>query len=421
MSQKINLLFKALMALIKRPQHWLVLFKTLKTFGFNANALKQQIYLLAHSAAKISSPDYAHIKVAQGSLLLITHELSNTGAPKALCLLAKVLQQANYQLVLISPSDGPMRQGFEALHIPVIIDQQLLLEGYADAFVAFAQKFKLVVVNTIVCAPVIKMLDHKVNTLWWLHEGKTIQEFIEHTRLYVYKETLCKAKNIYIVSAYAKTYLDHYNPQAKIMELGIPDQCPARAQQTLPTQPKIIFSMVGAITHKKGFDILVDTIKALPASYQERAQFNLIGKANDADFFKTLNKTMSKLPCIRYLGPMEHPQVLEVLAETDVLLCISRDDSFPLVTIEAWMCGVPCILSKAVGTSKYIISGKNGFIIDNAQPHELTELLGKIIDHPEDLIELRKEARNTYLNHFSLKEFTNRWLAEFNHILTMKS
>ena len=73
------------------------------------------------------------------------------------------------------------------------------------------------------------------------------------------------------------------------------------------------------------------------------------------------------------------------------------------------MLGIPCILSKNVGTSKYIQEGKNGFIIDNQKPDQLLQLLCKIIDHRERLDNMQHHARETFISKFSFEKFAERW------------
>jgi rhamnosyltransferase len=383
---------------------------------FSWNTLKHEIFLFLNKPNKNTlTVNYAKYVVPHHpAILLVSHELSNTGAPKALFLLAQALKE-KYNLILASPKDGPMRKEFAAINVPIIIDPHLLMDRYAATFTHFAKNFDLVIMNTILCAPVAKLLSGKVKTIWWLHEAKTIHEFLKTTRLAVYKDTLIHAKNLYTVSEYAKDYLNHYNLNAKVIELGIPDQNP---QIIKSPHNKIVFSMIGAINHKKGVDILVETISKLPKNYQENSVFNIIGAANDPKFFQQLNKVMAKLESVHYHGAMNETEVLKVLAQTDVLICISRDDSFPMVTLEAWMMGVPCILSTTVGTAKYIVEGKNGFIVDNQQPEELLQLLCKIIDHKVLLSELRHQARETFINKFSFEKFATRWRQEVKNTLT---
>ena len=382
--------------------------KGFKRHNCNFNTLKHKLFILRHRHKK--PPLYPLVKKNNSAaILLVSHELSNTGAPRALALLAKALKEDQYHLVLCSPTDGPTRIYFEAMHIPVIIDATLFLDNHNEALVNFAKNFDLVIMNTILSAPAVKVLEGKVKTLWWLHESSTIDEFFNNTRLAVYKATLSHAKNLYTVSEYSKSFINPYQPNAKIIELGIPDQGQNLERKSKTQNDKIVFTMIGAINHKKGVDILIETIKQLPQNYQEQALFNLIGGITEQKFFKPIKKTINQLNCIRYLGAMTEAQVFKNLEETDVLICISRDDSFPMVTLEAWMLGIPCILSKNVGTSKYIQEGKNGFIIDNQKPDQLLQLLCKIIDHRERLDNMQHHARETFISKFSFEKFAERW------------
>lgn len=351
------------------------------------------------------------------AILLVSHELSNTGAPRALYLLAQALSQEKYNLMLASPTDGPMRADFAAMNLPIMIDDRMFSAEQSHVFNAFAKDFDLVIMNTIKCAPLAQALAGKVKTIWWLHEATGINEYLQNTPPFNYQEILTHSKNLYIVSEYAKNYLDQYNTTAKVIPLGIPDSDQNVQKIKKDSQDKIVFTMIGTLCPRKAQDILVQTVQELPKSYQEKAIFNIIGAIGDQDFFNKLNKTMSSLNCIQHHGAISNTEVLSILSHTDVLICISRDEPFSITALEAWMQGVPCILATTVGVSKYIKEGQNGFLIDMPNPIVLGQLLRKIIDHRELLDNTHDYARATFTNEFNFEKFANTWLKEIKNIL----
>ena len=64
------------------------------------------------------------------NILLITHELSRTGAPIVVLDTAKVLVKNNYFVTVISLKDGPLMEEFINIGVPVIIMPQMKYVQY---------------------------------------------------------------------------------------------------------------------------------------------------------------------------------------------------------------------------------------------------------------------------------------------------
>ena len=62
-------------------------------------------------------------------ILLISHQLSRTGAPIALLNVARLLREEGNEIVLISLDEGPLREDFESMGISVSIETEILKNG----------------------------------------------------------------------------------------------------------------------------------------------------------------------------------------------------------------------------------------------------------------------------------------------------
>ena len=96
--------------------------------------------------------------------VLVSHELSLSGAPLIVCHLAKWCKARGIFVVVMSPSDGPLREKFTDADIPLIIDP-LLATGYEtvtrfsrgapvkshSSFLKLAREFDCLVVSSICC------------------------------------------------------------------------------------------------------------------------------------------------------------------------------------------------------------------------------------------------------------------------------
>lgn len=108
-------------------------------------------------------------------ILLVSHNLSQSGAPLTLAELAKYLVRTGYEVALYSPKDGPTRKIFESYNIPVIIEStQVNPSSNVIDIVRQILCSDLVIANTIISYRAIfaaKAFDRLV--IGWVHESKS--------------------------------------------------------------------------------------------------------------------------------------------------------------------------------------------------------------------------------------------------------
>lgn len=82
------------------------------------------------------------------NILVITHQLSRTGAPIVLLDMIHVFWRCGFQIEVITMLDGELREELEKMQIPITVQEHFLQQ--ADEFFAYAGRFDLVVANTLV-------------------------------------------------------------------------------------------------------------------------------------------------------------------------------------------------------------------------------------------------------------------------------
>ena len=127
------------------------------------------------------------------NFLLISQDLSLSGAPIMVSHLAKWCKAQEIFVVVMSPVDGPLRETLVEADIPVIIDP-LLATGYEAftkfgrhlpvrshrSFTRFAREFDCVVASTIFAAPLIRDAStESIPHIWWIHEGLVGNHFLK--------------------------------------------------------------------------------------------------------------------------------------------------------------------------------------------------------------------------------------------------
>ena len=146
-------------------------------------------------------------------------------------------------------------------------------------------------------------------------------------------------------------------------------------------QPVLIY--VGRLSAEKG-------VRELPEFYRElrgkipRLQLVLAGEGPEESALR------HALPEAHFLGWVDSQQLIRLYNAADLLVLLSRNDSFPLVLGEAFACGLPVAVYSSNGAKELVVNGVNGIMADTP-----AELLGDMIhyfQHPDQLQRLRDGA-----------------------------
>lgn len=350
-------------------------------------------------------------------ILLLTHELSMTGAPVVLISAMKVLQEAGYEQVVLSPRDGVLRENILNENIPLLIDEDI---DTSPRWLSYAKEFDLIIVNTVVPFPCIEQLENlSVPVLWWIHDAK------ENYACYlknVLPNTLGENISVYSVSEYARQALLEYRPeyQSSILHYGLPDYQKTDFERYIIQNPekKQIFLTVGTIEPRKGQDILLEAIQQLDESVRSKCLFLFIGKEKSEEIFDKLQHSRSTYPgTIDWIPFLSRNDIFDAYRQSDAVICPSRDDPFPTVMAETMMQSGVCICSENTGTAAIIEHGVNGFVYHNNSPKELAACISYVAKHKSELDSLRKEARNTFESKFELTVFKEKFLGIIESLL----
>lgn len=333
------------------------------------------------------------------SILLISHELSSTGAPKALFELANFLIQLEYNVVLLSFQDGPMKKSFKNIGIPVFClnERKILKHLYLFNF------FDLIICNTILCYKIINRTNKK-NILWWIHEAIFFSDLLEKSSSKVRYElikALNSCSNIYCVSEYSKSFFKHYNSNIEVLPPFVEDRY--HLVEHLPViknnnHIKIVY--VGEIIPIKGQDILLSYISSLSLDVQKKIEITFIGRIPNEEFKNNLNIINSNVKIV-FTSELYSDDVLKYIWDSDVFILLSRGDSFSIAVAEAMMLNKRIIISENVGIKDIVEQAHCGYIIKDS--NDFVKKFNTVINNPEKIL---NSSRDAFLKFFSIKAYS---------------
>lgn len=350
------------------------------------------------------------------TVLLVTHELSITGAPMVLLEAAKILCNQNFSVFLVSFCDGPLRVEFEKLGIRIVIGR--LYKSDPDSIRRISHGFDIILANTVMCALWIKHTSlPSERIIWWLHESEGISRLVQENPQ-VFEEALIAASNVYVVSEYARRFVEKYCSPG-IINLGISDNFDAEDRVgAVSDLHKTSIAVVGTFCHRKNQELVFKALKLMSASSLAKLELIFVGQKKGR-YYKSLIRVLKneKLPVFFTGEILDITEKWRLFADIDIFCVPSRDESCSLVVLEAFMLAKPVVISDKVGARYLVEPGKNGFIFQNDNAESLKNILEYLIEEPRLLAELGQSARDTYLEKATLEQFATRFIQVVDSVL----
>lgn len=166
------------------------------------------------------------------------------------------------------------------------------------------------------------------------------------------------------------------------------------------TAKEFDFIFVGSFTRVKGLDILLQAIKIID---KQEIKYCLVGSGElEEEVIQMQNQN------ITFLGHQTHEQLRILYNKSKYLVLPSRAEAFGLVVSEALFCGTPVIVSSTGGLKDQVKEGKNGFILEKNDPHNLVETMERSFSFDEsEYLDLVSNSLKTN-KEYSLKEVCNK-------------
>ena len=179
---------------------------------------------------------------------------------------------------------------------------------------------------------------------------------------------------------------------------------------------KLKFVTIGYIEWRKGQDLLVEAVSQLSKELSDQVEFIFIGQ-NTSLMAQGLSEKVAILENVSMIGTVSREEVHELLENSDMLICPSREDPMPTVCAEAMMHRVPCLLSDVTGTAAYIEDGYDGLVFESENVSDLMDKIIWAINHRDELKEMGERAYEIYEKAFSGEAFEKNLLKHVEEMI----
>lgn len=359
-------------------------------------------------------------------ILLLSNDLTLGGPAIALFHAAITLNRCGYTVLYASMLDGPLKEKLVQNHISVVVDENLQIATMQET--EWVNSFSLLICNTLNFYVFLSERSTKTPVIWWLHEAvffyegvnaKVIQQICMHNLKVVTAGPVPAAA----VSRFLPDLLcgELLYGVADAMAEGIKaDSCDDKVDASRETVSKVMcFITIGYLEPRKGQDLLIQAIRKLPDHVRSRCRFYIVGHGETL-FGEQIHSESVDMKEIIFTGSVGRAEIHELLSESDILICPSRQDPMPTVAAEAMMHSVPCIVSDVTGTAAYIQDGEDGIVFPNEDAQALANKIEWCVENPDRLSSMGNGARKLYEEYFSMPAFEKHFMGLVEEILKLE-
>ena len=153
---------------------------------------------------------------------------------------------------------------------------------------------------------------------------------------------------------------------------------------------RVVF--IGRLIPVKGAHVLLDALSQRPELPIDLDVFGIV--QDDEEYVAELRRRAAKDSRVRLLPPLSNGSVVPALRRYDVLAVPSVGmETGPLVVYDAFDAGLPVVGSRRGGIAELVQDGRNGLLVDPANPDAWGAALARLCDEPGLLATLRAGVR----------------------------
>lgn len=180
---------------------------------------------------------------------------------------------------------------------------------------------------------------------------------------------------------------------------------------------QIVVGFIGRVVPIKDVKTLIRAARTIVAR-EPRAVFHIIGPTEeDVDYFeecKQMVMLMGLEKKVLFLGPQN---VREILSGLDVCLLTSISEGLPLIILEAFAAGVPCVATD-VGACRELIFGRTpedkaigraGLLSKICSPLDTADAVLRVISSADNLLKMGQAGRTRAERHYRQAEIMGKY------------
>ena len=192
----------------------------------------------------------------------------------------------------------------------------------------------------------------------------------------------------------------------------------AQLRKDLGLADKKVIVSVGRLVHRKGQDILIQSMPEVLAKHPT-AHILMVG---EGPYRKELTKMVSELnliDAVTFIGRIQYKELPRYICAGDIFVMPSRSrlaglevEGLGIVYLEASSCALPVIAGRSGGAPDAVDEGVTGYSVDGTSPLEVSKAVIKMFDDPINAREMGQAGRSWIIDKWRWEI----WSKEFNSL-----
>ncbi|MBF0370505.1 MAG: glycosyltransferase family 4 protein [Magnetococcales bacterium] len=358
------------------------------------------------------------------NILMVTHSLNWGGSPISLRLLASGLQGRGYQIHAASEKDGPLRDSYEALGLPVSIQPRrgMMELGLVRDYLKLIRekKIDLVHLNTFTSYykyPGIAARLLGVPVVWWVREDVEARRCLKmrswpgRLKAMMVPVSAALGEDLarlgYVSKERIRVILNGIPPLSSEGEPNEPLP-PATLGSTLPPRPWV--AVIGSLEERKGLHDLVDAVARLGRSGLQPSI--LVAGSDPSSSGKYRQRIQTQLADLGlsdrfyFLGNVADPRWL--YRQADLFVLPTHWEGCARVLLEAMKEGCPILTTDAGGNPELVNDGQTGVVTPTGDVQGMTEKIRQMLENPDQSQAMAQAGQKRLRDHFTLEHHLDR-------------
>jgi glycosyltransferase involved in cell wall biosynthesis len=309
-------------------------------------------------------------------VLLVTHDLSASGAPRVLAELGSLLLSNRVNVIVLSFQDGPFRERLVEMGAIVVTNAGILMP-YSSLAKKLARKARVAICNTVLTAQVVREVSAVVSTIWYIHEVSILTAHLEEHKTLA--DTFALPRLVWAGSELSAALIRPFRESVRVLPYGLDPLGSSLNRVPGLHDGPLRIAVFGTFERRKGQDLAVEAIHLLSPVERSAVELSLYGRVLQPEFFTIVEAALARTPEASFCGDLDAATYEAEAAAVDAVLVPSRDDTLPLVSLDALGAGRVLMCTPTTGTSAYLHSGVDSFVSATADPESIAAMLSAAI------------------------------------------
>ncbi len=160
---------------------------------------------------------------------------------------------------------------------------------------------------------------------------------------------------------------------------------------------------VGRLSREKGVDVALEALAILVTRFP-RIRLVIAGDGPEQGALLQQMDRLKLGSAVQFLGWVASERVPALLDTASMVILPSREESFPVVGLQAALMERPAVATRTGGVPEMILDGKTGLLVERENPKALADAVASLLGRPDDARRMGSAARRRAVEVFSFEK-----------------